>query len=517
VALAKYRTLFEAFPQGVIMASNQGQILETNRAAQHMLGFQEVAELRHNTSTGVWKLWHPDGTQVKPSQLASAQVLSTHQPVENEEMGVQRPDGSVIWISINATPLDVEGYGAVVTFSDISRRFQAEQARAKAEKVLRENEERFRLLYEQAPLVYQSLDERGCINEVNLAWLEVLQYQPVEVAGRWFGDFIIPEQRERFRQRFAELLSSGKLDDEEFQLQRKDGSRLVGSLDGRVGRSLDEQFQRVHCVLHDVTGRKQIEERIRQLNSELEQRVAERTAELLNSNRELEAFAYSVSHDLRTPLRAIDGFSRILQEDYAGRLDAEADRLLQVIRDSTLRMDQLITDLLALSRVSSTELAYTHVAMGQMAQDVFRELTTPELRQQIEFHLVDLPDCEGDPILLHQVWSNLLSNAIKYTQRQPARSIEVGYAHHSGLDAYYVKDNGTGFNPKYYNKLFGLFQRLHKTDEFEGNGVGLAIVRRILQRHRGQVWAISQPGQGATFFFSLPQPDAPTPPPVIAA
>jgi light-regulated signal transduction histidine kinase (bacteriophytochrome) len=236
----------------------------------------------------------------------------------------------------------------------------------------------------------------------------------------------------------------------------------------------------------------------------LEKRVKERTGQLETANKELEAFSYSVSHDLRAPLRSIDGFSKIMMEEYSNKLDAEGKRILNVIRSNTQKMGELITDLLDLSRVTRDEMKTVRVDMTTLANSVFREIASPDAQKQYAFSIEALPDAYGDPSLLRQVWRNLISNAIKFTATKDVRHIEIGARSEDGMTVYFIRDSGVGFDPQYTHKLFGVFQRLHTTEAFEGTGVGLAIVQRIVHRHGGRVWAEGRIGEGATFYFALP-------------
>jgi signal transduction histidine kinase len=244
--------------------------------------------------------------------------------------------------------------------------------------------------------------------------------------------------------------------------------------------------------------------RLRVENVQLEHRVRERQQALEAANKELEAFSYSVSHDLRAPLRMISGYSEILLSDHAGSLDAPGQRLLNNVRAGAQRMERLIEDLLSFSRLGRQPLSRQPVRIDELARQVVEEHRDSFGGREIDIRIEPAPVCAGDASLLKQVLTNLLSNAIKFTRdRKPAR-IEVGSRREGGDVIFHVRDNGAGFDMKYAGKLFGVFQRLHSSEEFEGTGIGLSIVQRIVQRHGGRVWAESAPGEGATFFFSLP-------------
>lgn len=292
----------------------------------------------------------------------------------------------------------------------------------------------------------------------------------------------------------------------------------------------------------EISERRKTEIELRQLKNELEETVAQRTAELeekiqkldksekamlymvedlnsitselkgerrklLLSNQELEAFTYSVSHDLRAPLRAIDGYSKFLLEDYSDTLDLEGKRYINVIRQSSGKMDQLITDLLSLSRVSRSDMNLMKIDMKALIEAVYQDTASPEEKKEFTFIIGKLPRATGDPTLLKQVWQNLIGNALKYSSKSSVKQIEIAAEEQESEIIYSIKDHGTGFNDKYKQKLFGVFQRLHSEEEFEGTGVGLAIVKRIIHRHGGQVWAEGRIDEGASFFLSLPRPE----------
>lgn len=277
-------------------------------------------------------------------------------------------------------------------------------------------------------------------------------------------------------------------------------SVLVSRLSYAIGGRID----RVEAQLRTYAAeRKRAEDNLRVLNEELERRVAERTAEMAAANKELEAFSYSVSHDLRAPLRALDGFSRILLEEHAAQLAPEAQRYLGLVRDNASRMGELVDDLLTFSRLSRQPLKLQAVAPAELARRALEELHAEREGRRVEVVIGDLPSCQADPALLKQVFVNLLSNALKFTRRREVARIEVGSRDEGGEPVCFISDNGAGFDMRYSDKLFGVFQRLHRAEEYEGTGVGLAIVQRVIHRHGGRVWAEAETDKGATFYFTL--------------
>jgi light-regulated signal transduction histidine kinase (bacteriophytochrome) len=289
------------------------------------------------------------------------------------------------------------------------------------------------------------------------------------------------------------------------------GGELIGAISfgGEPGPFPAEQMsiaREVATQLAIAVAQARLYDRVRRHADELELRVAERTAELQTANKELDAFSYSVSHDLRAPLRAVDGYARMLEEDYAGTLDPEGKRLLGVVRASSQQMGRLIDDLLAFSRLGREQLRTRPLQLNELVREIIGEARPENDGRNIEFIVGDLGTADADPALIKQALANLLGNAIKFTRGKDPAVVEIGTgngANASDAGTYYVKDNGAGFDMKYYDKLFGVFQRLHSNAEYPGTGVGLAIVQRIIRRHGGRVWADSTPGLGSAFYFTL--------------
>lgn len=239
--------------------------------------------------------------------------------------------------------------------------------------------------------------------------------------------------------------------------------------------------------------------------SNLEKTVKQRTQELEFANKELESFSYSVSHDLRAPLRAISGYMRMLEEDYSATLNDDAKILIEKSLTNAKKMNELIEGMLQLSRMGRKELIKAPVAMKQLAENIFKSLSETGEHKNIDLTIDNLPNVQADETLIRQVWTNYISNAIKYSSNKPISKIHIGSQENEHNVIYFVKDNGAGFDMKYSDKLFGVFQRLHSPDEFEGTGVGLSIVKTIAKKHGGNVWADATPNEGATFYFSLPK------------
>lgn len=272
-----------------------------------------------------------------------------------------------------------------------------------------------------------------------------------------------------------------------------------------VGRRIEANQAAQRELEREIAERLRAEDELRRLNLELEQRVSDRTAQLASVNKELEAFSYSVSHDLRAPLRAIAGFANLLIEDHGEDLNREARRKLEVIVGESHRMGSLIDDLLAFSRLGRKVMQTAELDMTELVRGVHQALQQQHQGPPVEFRLGTLPPGMGDRVLLGQVWTNLLSNAFKFSSRREQPLVEVDAISDETEHIYFVRDNGAGFDPRYQSKLFEVFQRLHGASEFPGTGVGLALVRRIVSRHGGRVWAEGRPNAGATFYFSLPK------------
>jgi PAS domain S-box-containing protein len=419
----------------------------------------------------------------------------------------------------------------------VSAELREEMAeRKRGEEALRESNDRFARMFDSSPSATSlSTVREGRFLAVNDAWVKMYERSRDEVIGRTVFDLEIWVNPERRAALFAEFQERGIVRDFEMELRAKSGQVVQISWSG-----VQVDIGGEGCLLGsalDISERKRAEEKILALNQTLEQRVRERTAELVTANKELESFSYSVSHDLRAPLRSIDGFSRILLEDYRDKLDAEGQDSLQRVRAATQRMGELIDDMLKLSRASRTEIRRADVDLTALAGEIAAELQRAEPARPVRWVIAPGLVATGDPQLLRAVLENLLGNAWKFTGKRTDPVIEFGtddgkksdegpvtrdeksetvtpptssytrpmapVPHSSSPVTFFVRDNGAGFDMAYVGKLFGAFQRLHATADFPGTGIGLATVQRIIHRHGGRVWAEGKVGHGATFYFTL--------------
>ena len=492
------RTLIDTLPDYIYTKDRECRFLVSNTANVRLLGAVNEEEIRHKS---VLDLCPPD--LAKRFLEDDRAVISTGEPLLDREEPYFDAKGVERTLLTTKRPLrDTAGeiIGLVGISRDITEHKQAERA-------LRESEKKFRALFEHSQesiFILDPHDSTVVLPVVDCNEIACRQhgYGCEELVGRSFGQIDAaarsPQQVEALVQRVREQ----GLARVETQHQGKDGICL--DLESWVSFITVGNRELMLYVARDISERRKAEEAIRQLNQDLEARVQERTQQLEQANRELEAFSYSISHDLRAPVRAISGFARIIHEDHADQLHGEVGRLFQIVSASAQRMGDLIDDLLAFSRLNAHKPRHTAVNMTSLAESVIAELCQFRDGGTAQFRLDELPDTEGDESMLRQIFTNLLNNALKFSRNSSSPVIEISARRESERLIYSVRDNGVGFDMKYAPKLFKVFQRLHNTEQFEGTGVGLAIVQRIVQRHGGEVWAVSSPGSGSTFSFSLP-------------
>jgi len=490
LAAGRLAAIVEFSDDAIVGKDLQGIVTSWNAGAEDLFGYPACEMIGQPISRLI-----PAGRQQEEADILDR--IQRGESVRHFDTERLRKDGTLVSISVTVSPIK-DSSGRIVGASKVARDITE---RKRAEAALRQSREEFKELFDSAPIGYHELDAQGRLTRVNQTELKMLGYQAEELLGQFVWSISVDPEAAR-QAVLSKLNGTPPAEKYERTLRRKDGSTVPVQVRDQLMKGEDGTVVSIRTVFQDNTERKLAEEKINQLNAELEQRVIERTAQLEAANQELEAFSYSISHDLRAPLRAVDGFSQAVLEDYGPQLPQECRQDLQTIRQGAQKMGQLIDDLLTFSRLSRLPLNKCTVDTGKMVQAVLKEMNFQQQGRQIEVRVANLPSCQADPALLKQVWVNLLSNALKYTGKRETALVEVG-ALENGQNAYFVRDNGSGFDMKYVNKLFGVFQRLHRAEDYEGTGVGLAIVQRIIHRHGGCVWAESAVDRGATFSFTL--------------
>jgi PAS domain S-box-containing protein len=469
------------------------------------------AELSATNIPASWEEWKMHST-IETVGICSIGVDPAGHP-RNFRIVLRSPGDAVMtkpppWWNFERTLKLVVGLGFVILLglfwvAALNARVR-EQTRMLRERFKRETalQNQYRDLFENAHEMVFTLTPEGALLTLNKATEKVIGLSRGDASGMNFVELIVPEQQEDF-QNFLKISCNDDLPRlTEFKLHNKRGETAFIEVSCHLPTS-EPDGNILQLIARDITKRKRAEEEIEKLNAFLENRVADRTAQLEAANKELEAFSYSVSHDLRAPLRAIDGFARILLDEHLKTASEEVRHYMSGIQKNARKMSQLIEDLLQFSRLTRSAMQFETINMEDLFQSVFDELSSAQPQSEIKFEVKPMPPAKGDLPMIRQVVQNLLSNAIKYSRKEPTPEIEAGSKTESGETAYYVRDNGVGFDMRYASKLFQVFQRLHSDRDFEGTGVGLAIVQRVITRHHGRVWVEAAPGKGATFWFTL--------------
>lgn len=488
-AAAQLAAIVKSSSDAVVGKDLQGNVTSWNAGAERMFGYAADEILGQS----IFRIIPTDHQDDEERILAR---IRRGESVEHFETERLRKDGKMIDVSVTVSPIK-NAAGDVVGASKVARDITE---RRKAEEARRASEARYRALFENAPDGIVIANSESHYIDANASICRMLGYSRGEMIGLHASDIVAQTEIERIGPALSEIEANSDWH-REWQLRRKDGSIFAAEV---IATPMPDG--NLLGMIRDITERKAVEEKIRHLNVELEQRVIERTGQLQNANKELHAFSYSVSHDLRAPLRHVLGYVDLLQKEAGPSLSEKGLRHLATISGAAKRMGNLIDDLLAFSRIGQSEIQKKEVHLDQLVRDTLGDFQTEIRDRNIEWKIDPLPLVWADRDLLRMVLVNLISNAVKFTSHRLESKIEIGCAPNgNGESVIFVRDNGAGFDPKYAGKLFGVFQRLHRQDEFEGTGIGLANVQRIIHRHGGRVWAEGVVDTGATFSFSMPK------------
>lgn len=487
------------------------RLLSWNKAAESMYGYT-FAEVLHKNAAEILRADIDENTR----QQITADIEKSG--TWTGEATHRRKDGSILHVYIALTiTLDkannAEQYVCICRDITAKKKAEADAQRMQAA-IERLTQEKLNYSLKEVSDYKYALDkscivaitnQKGIIEYVNENFCTISKYSSEELIGQDHRIINSGHHSKEFIRNLWVTIAKGGVWKGEIKNKAKDGKFYW--VDTTIVPFLNESgkpYQYV-AIRADITERKNAEEELYQLNEQLEDRVKSRTHQFEIANRELEAFSYSVSHDLRAPLRGVSGFAKILEEDYGQLLDEEGNRLLHKINDNAGTMGQLIDDLLTFSRTGRKEIIGNIINMNALVDTCLRELLADNRITVCSLEKQQLAECTGDISLIKQVWLNLIGNAIKYSSKTTSPKITIGSIENDAMQVYFVKDNGVGFDMQYAHKLFGVFQRLHSNEEFDGTGVGLALVKLIISKHHGEVWAEAEPGKGAAFYFSLPK------------
>ena len=488
----KFRKAFETSPDVInINRMSDGMYVSVNHGFTKVLGYTEE-EVLGKTSMEK-NIWYDSSERKK---LVAG--LKKDGFVENLVARFRHKDGSVIFGMMSARLIELDGVQHILS---ITRNINE---RIKIERALMASEEKYRSICENVQDVYYETMLDGTILEVSpsIGIMSYGHYTSADLIGHSMYEFYAdPRQRDSLVQT---IRKTGLISGFEIQLKNKDNTVIHCSLSAKIKFAPDGQPLKIIGSMHNISRRKHAEEELLRLNETLEQRVVQRTEQLEKANAELESFSYSISHDLRAPLRHIDGFIELFLDNCSSKLTAEELGYLNVVTKSTEEMSRLIDALLSFSRLNISDINKTKVNTKLIVSKTLKFFTDEIEHRNIKIKIGHLSESLGDPQLLNQVWNNLMSNAIKYTSKKDEAFIEIGSYHKDYETIFFIKDNGVGFNMMYAGKLFGVFQRLHRPRDFEGVGIGLANVNRIITRHGGRCWAEGEVDKGACFYFSLP-------------
>ena len=496
---ASYRELIQALPAAVYTTDERGRITLYNQAAVTLWGREP--EAGKDLWCGSWKIYRPDGTPLPLDECPMAMALRERQAIRDEEIVIERPDGTRRHVLPHPEPMrNAQGVviGAINMLVDITDRKQAERAVAHLAAIVTSSED-----------AIISKNIQGIVTSWNGAAERLFGYTAEEMIGQPVSR-LIPVNRHNEEPGILERIRRGEsIDQYETVRLRKDGTEFPVSLTVSPLTDLHGKVIGASKIVRNIAEQKRVEEALRERDRTLttvNEALKKQAVALAEANKELEGFSYSVSHDLRAPLRTIDAFSRIVEEEHGPCLNDEGRRNLTIVRKAVGQAGELIDDLLEFSKLGRQGMSFRLVKMADLAREAVDDLRILQEGRQVDLTIGDLPSCQGDRRFLKLVWNNLLTNAFKYTKNRKETRIEVGWMPDEASAEsviYYVKDNGIGFNMAYAHKLFGVFQRLHRREDFDGTGVGLAVVQRIVQRHGGRVWAEAKVDEGATFFVSL--------------